>query len=127
MYELLIYPIVSNNNLKIIHNHTDKEWKRLEKNIKKINFYTNACKLLEVKKYNKELLYVKLEYYDGDENRYYDPLQETPVRFMNTLNENNPSFYLKSEKNKIIDKFVAIKIKEKYSKDNKEWENYFYK
>ena len=35
MYELLIYPIVTNDKLNIIHNHTGEEWKRLIKNIKK--------------------------------------------------------------------------------------------
>ena len=123
MYELLIYPIVTNDKLNIIYNYTDEEWKRLIKNIKKINFHSNACKLLEVKKYNKELLYVKLEY--SDESDDYDPLQETPVRFMNTLNQNQPSFYLKSEKNKTVNRLVAIKIKEgNFIK--REWEDYYY-
>ena len=120
MYELLIYPIVSNKNLKIIHQYTDEEYKRLIKNIKKINFHINACRLLEVKKYNKELLYVKLEFYN-DKKINYDCLEETPVRFMNTLNKNKPSFYKKSEKNFTIDKFVAIKIK-----NNNEWNNYYF-
>lgn len=120
MYELLIYPLSSNyENEKIIHNHSPEEWSKLLKDIEKINFQSNGTKLIEVRRYKKNLIYVKFDYYDS---HYTDPLEETQLRFMNTLNESKANFYKKNNKNNIyIDRFVAIR-----EKNDKGWHQYIY-
>ena len=119
MYELLIYPISINQKKNtIVNEHTTKEWRKLIKEIKDINFNSFAVKLLEVKKYKKDLIYVKIKFSEPvEDNVNYDPLDETQSRFVKALNEYKPSFH----EDNYINKFIGVR--EKY-KGN--WEDYIY-
>tara|TARA_R110000824_G_scaffold328334_1_gene515224 strand:- start:30 stop:395 length:366 start_codon:yes stop_codon:yes gene_type:complete len=120
MYELLIYPLSTKKNT-IINEHTKKEWRKITKEIKELDFNSFGVKLLEVKKYKDQLIYVKIKYSEPvEDNGNYDPLDETQTRFVKALNEYKPSFY-EDKYNKSTDKFIGVR--EKYKG---KWEGFIY-